>query len=44
MMFWFVVVAISLIIVFMNWASHEIHKRTKVPAVKSWKKKVGRRF
>ena len=37
MMFWFVVVAISLIIVFMNWASHELHKRTKVPAIKSWK-------
>ena len=44
MMFWFLIVAVTLIIMFINWASHELHKRTKVPAIKTWKSKIGRRM
>ena len=42
-MFWLVVIAITLMVIFMKWASHELHKKTKVPLIKSWGNKIGKR-
>ena len=43
-MFYLVVVAITLLILLMNWASHELNKRTIIKPVKNFKIKTKKRF